>query len=424
MMKIPRLSRSTWAGLASTSVWQIANYAIPLVTLPYLARVLGVSGFGILGIGAAVSAYAGLLTDWGFSFSATQAVAQARNDPVEVNRIIWATIAAKLVLGAVSTIATIVGSIFFVEDPQLRMVLVVSMLNVLGMVFSVDWALRGVEQFTKFAAGSIIGRIASVPLIFLLVHDASQVAEATFAGAAGGLISTAINLVMAARIGILRKPSVSGKEVLRQFRGGTHMFLSTAMISLYTNFLAIVLGITSGAEQVGLYSGGNKIRLAVHNLLAPISMVAYPRISYLASTDRERGHQASLRLLRVQGAIAFVLSAGLCITAPIAVHVLLGPNFEKTVIVLQILSWIIFVGSLSGALGTMVMLPFGLHREFTACISLGAILGLLLVIPLSYYEGATGTALGALLADFIVALSMYFVLVWRLDWFRLFGKAP
>ena len=73
-----KLSRAAWAGLASASVWRIANYVIALATFPYLARTLGVAGFGVFGLGAAIAACAQLLTHWGFALTGTQQATRLR----------------------------------------------------------------------------------------------------------------------------------------------------------------------------------------------------------------------------------------------------------------------------------------------------------------------------------------------------------
>jgi polysaccharide transporter, PST family len=416
-----RLSRATWAGLASASVWQAANYLIPLLTIPYLTRILGVYGYGVIGIGAATSSYALLLTNWGFEYSATQAVAQERENPDAVSRILWATVSAKVLLGLLSSGAIIFGALFFVPDPSLKAVLLVSTLNVVGSAFDLEWVLRGMERLSKFAAASIIGRIAAVPLVFLLVRRSDQTAEAVFAGAAGGLITAAVTWEMVRRIGILRKPRISARSIFMQLKGGAHLFLSTIAISLYTASIVVVLGATTGTQQVGLFVGADKIKTAVIGLFYPICMVFYPRMSFLASTDSKKARATSLVLLRTTAGLSLLVSVGLYLTAPIAVRLLLGNGFGAAVPVLQILSWVIFLGTTNHVLASMIMLPFGLKREFSICSLWGTLVGLGSVFPLSFYAGAVGAAIAAVLAEIAVMSALFFALVQRLSWFKPFG---
>jgi polysaccharide transporter, PST family len=413
-----KLRRATMKGLLSTSVWQIANYIIPLITFPYLARVLGVWGFGITGMAAAITAYGLLLTDWGFALTATQEVARERNDPAAVNRIIWETIAAKSVLGIVAAGTMIAGALLFVDNGPLRTVLIVSTLNVLGSVLTVDWALRGVEAFSKFATASIIGRAIAVPLVFILVREPGDVVPAVIANATGGLSTAVLTLVMARQLSILRRPVWSPARMWRTLANGANIFLSTAMISLYTNSLTVVLGFVSGTQMVGVFSASEKIRQPVYGLLTPISMVFYPRMSFLAGSDPTRARETSRRLLFIQGGIALFLSASLCIGAPIAVRILLGPGFGASVLVLRILSWLIFLIGVSNVLGLMIMLPFGLKREFTCSLLAGVVVGVGLAFPFAGWWGAVGTAIAAVAAEAAITLVMFAVVAYRLPWFR------
>jgi O-antigen/teichoic acid export membrane protein len=415
------LSRATWAGLASTSVWQAANYLIPLLTVPYLTRILGVSGYGIIGIGAAIASYALLLTNWGFEYSATQAVAQARGNPDAVSRILWETVSAKLLLGLLSSGAIVFGALVFVPNPSLKAVLLVSTLNVAGSAFNVEWVLRGMERLSRFAAASIIGRSAAVPLVFLLVRRSDQMAEAVFASAAGGLVTAAVTWEMARRMDILRKPRISARHILILLKDGAHLFLSTIAVNLYTASVTVILGAATGTLQVGLFVGADKIKTYVNGLLSPILMVFYPRMSFLASTDPKTAHTTSLVLLRITAGLSLLLSVGLCSTAPIAVRFLLGNDFGAAIPVLQILSWLIFLSTTNTVLADMIMLPFGLKREFSLCILWGTLVGLGSVFPLSYYAGAVGAAIAAVLAEIAVMFILFFMLVQRFSWFKPLG---
>lgn len=413
---LARLSSSTRRGVISASIWQIANYMIPLITLPYLAHVLGVNAFGKLTLGTAIIAYALLLTDWGFSLYGTQQVAQTRDRPEEVSHVIWGIVFAKAVVGTVSSIASVVGALCFVDDPLLRAVLLVSTLNVLASIVNVDWALRGMELLSQFAAASIFGRLLTVPLVFIMVHEPSQAPEAAFAAAAGGLASAAIAFVIAKQRGLLMTPRISIGDVRKQLSGSWHLFLSNVTINLYTSSLTLVVGLMCGSIEVGLYSGANKLRTAAHAALSPISMVAYPKMNAIVTRDPGRAAEAALLLLRVQGAGALALSCMLFVAAPLAVRFMLGSDFTAAIPVLQVQAWLIFVIALSNIFGLMIMLPFGMTKEFSRCVLAGAIVGFGLAFPMSYWGGALGASIAALLAEIVVTVLMYVAVARRFAW--------
>ncbi len=418
---VNNISGATWKGLASTSAWQMANYLIPLLTFPYLARVLGVHGFGMIGIAVAIMAYAVLFTDWGFTLSATQAVARVREDRNAVNAILWATVAAKAVLGSVSLVVAIIGSALFIQDPTLRKVVYISSVTVIGSVLTVDWVLRGLEEMSKFAVSSILGKLATVPLVYLLVHNSTQIAEAAFAMASGSLFTAVITIVMVHKLGVIRRPDLNLRAVRTQLHDGLYVFLSTAVVSIYTNTLTLALGVAAGTREVGLFSGADKLRRPVTSALAPLGMVFYPRMNYLAMSAPHTARSTALRLLFVQTATAFFLSIFLFAAAPFLIRILLGPDFIPATPALRLMALAIIATGISNVLGLMIMLPFGLKREFTMCVIGGAVIGAIAVFPLSVRFGAAGTAATALIAEITVTTMMYVALRYRLPWFRLMG---
>jgi O-antigen/teichoic acid export membrane protein len=221
---------------------------------------------------------------------------------------------------------------------------------------------------------------------------------------------------MAARSGILTAPALSFRDASRKIFEARHLFLSNVAISFYTNALALVLGITSGVAQVGLYSGASKLRMAAQSALSPIGMVAYPKMNYLAANDGQRAEKAAFLLLKVQSAVALALSLGLCATAPLAVRIALGRGFESAVPVLQVQSWLIVVIAVSNVLGLMIMLPFGMTKQFSHSVVIGAIVGFALVFPMSYCAGALGASFAALVAEIVVTTLMYVAVARRFAW--------
>lgn len=415
-----RLRSKTSAALSAAGAWQIASYVIPLLTTPYLARILGPHQFGQVAVGLAVATYVQIVTDWGFNFTATQAAARLRADPSGLDKLISATIFAKASLFAGASIVTL-AVIFTIGSEALRPLIILSLIGPLGGVFNLDWLLRGTERIGTFAITTVFGRLCAVPLVFLLVRDPGDVNLAAFALAISSPITAAVILYAARRENLLHLTRISVKSAFDQISVGAHVFLSTAAISIYTNTLSIVIAGTSNATQVGLFSSADKIRRPVQSLYSPIAMVFYPRLSYLAQEDASQAKAMCSRILLIQGSVALTLSIILAVTAPLCVTVVLGNAYADAVPVLRVLSSLIFMVGLSNVLGLMIMIPFGLRREFLFCVAAGAVIGLGLAIPLSMAAGALGAAVAAASAEATVTVSMYVVLSRRFAWFRPFG---
>ncbi|QYF87652.1 oligosaccharide flippase family protein [Brevundimonas sp. PAMC22021] len=391
-------------GLAAASVWQIANYLLPLITFPYLARVLGAEGFGLIGMAAALTGYALILVDWGFSLSGAQAVARMRDDARATSHLIWATVLAKAWLCAAGLAALAVVAALAPAD--LRLVLLAWALAAPAAVLNLDWALKGAEALGRFAWTSVAGRLLAFPLVFLWVRDAGDAALAALCVSIGALATAMLTLWQARAIGLLRRPHLDACSAWRQLKSGAHVFGSTAAISLYTNTLSVGLGLISGAGQLGLFAMAERIRRSAQGALSPIMTVFFPRMSALHASDPAAAGRLAKRLLLTQGGLAAVLALLLAVLAPALVRLLAGPGADGAVPVLRAMAPLIFLVGLNNALGVMILLPFGLKRAFTSAILAGGAVGLILLWPLATRYGAVGAALTAVAAEVVVAAVM------------------
>lgn len=405
-----RAGRSLIRNLTATFAWQGANYILPLITLPYLARVLGPAELGVLGFSNGVIAYFVLLTNWGFALSATQQIAANRNDPIALNEIFWNTLFAKAILGVFSLVLLVAA---IVAVPGLRpyaAVLLLAWLQVAGSIITADWFLQGMERMGRFATAGILGKSVSAALIFLLVRDPSDVAAAAGLQGVAIIASGLISLRLAVGTGQIGRPAVSGRKTLRCIRDGRELFLSNAAISLYTNINVLALTATSGAMQVGLFVGADKIRNAVQGVITPISLVMYPKLSAMVPDDGARMLWMVKRLAVAQGCLMGALSIALWFAAPLAVRLLLGPGYDSAVPVLRWMAPIPFLVGLSNICGVQVMLPLGFRTEFLMTVSIPGILSLAYMPLLAIHRGAVGVSMALVLTEVSVNAVAIFLL--------------
>ena len=378
--------------LVSMYVWQGVNYAVPLITLPYLARVLEPQTFGVMGFAAATVAYASLVVDWGFSLSATHKVAVERDNPAALARIAWNTFAAKAML-ALASFGVLLALIAAV--PMLREhagLLLVTATGLVGNVMAADWFLQGVERMDRLAAASLVGRFVPIPFIFLLVHSPADVGIAALLQALGGIATGLLSFRLAWRTGLIRGVPLSAREAIAAIRGGATLFLSVASMSLYSNLNTLLVFAIAGPMEGGLFVGADKLRRAAQALIGPISLVMYPRIANTVSRSSAAGIVLIRRLLLVQGGFALALAIATWITAPLVVRILLGPDFVAATDVLRAFAPALFLVGINNVLGIQTMLPFGFRREFLISILVPGALGLLYMPVLAWQYGAVGVA--------------------------------
>lgn len=387
---------------ASLFTWQGVNYVLPLITLPYLARVLGAEHFGILGFAGGVAAYAVLVSDWGFVLSATQAVAANRHDPPALNRIIWDTFVAKALLGAVSLIVLLAVTQAL---PRLRTyegLILLAWLQVPGNLITADWLLQGLERMGAFALASTLGRLAMLPLLFALVRSPADLPLAVLLQSATSIVAGAISLFLAIRTGTIGHPTLSLMRAINALRGGIYVFAGQASISLYSTLNVIVLFALAGPLQGGLFVGANKLRRAAQGLVGPINMVMYPRIAAMMGTDRKQAFVWVRKLLVIQALFTLALAAGTFVLAPLAVRLVLGPSFGSAVPVLRAASPVLFLEGINTVLGMELLLPLGMRRECLLATAIPGLLSLSYMPVLAATRGAVGVALALCVTELLV----------------------
>jgi O-antigen/teichoic acid export membrane protein len=397
---------------ASIFTWQGMNYVLPLITLPYLARVLGAEHFGILGFVGSVAAYAVLVGDWGFVLSATQAVAANRHDPPALNRVIWDTFTAKALLGAISLILLLLVTEALPRLHAYEGLILFAWLQVPGNLITADWLLQGLERMGAFALASTLGKLMVLPLLFALVRSPADLPLAVLLQSATNIVAGAISLFLAIRTGTIGRPALSLARTIKALRGGAYVFASHASISLYTNLNVIAVFALAGPLQGGLFVGAEKLRRAAQALLGPVSMVMYPRISAMMGTARKQALVWVRMLLVIQTLFTLVLAAATWILAPLAIRLVLGPSFAPAAQVLRAASPVLVLDGINTILVTQLLLPLGMRREFLLATAGPGLLSLSYMPVLAATRGAVGVAL-ALCVTELVALVFALAFLYR-----------
>jgi len=160
--------------IVALSILQFMNYVVPIVTVPYLTRVLGPERFGLLAFAQAVIVYFDLITDYGFNLSATRKIATHRDDPEMLSQVFWSTIAAKvtLMLACGAVLALLLQVV-----PALRkdaLLYEAAFLTVIGSAVFPVWLFQGVEQMKFLTLGHSVARLLSIPALLLLVKQSDD----------------------------------------------------------------------------------------------------------------------------------------------------------------------------------------------------------------------------------------------------------
>ena len=376
---------------------------VPLLTVPYLARVLGRDGWGEVLVMQSLAAWAMLALDFGFDLSATRSAAAARDDAPGLDRIVSGVQTAKLlVLGAASVIAV---ALMLILHPALSDYRMLSWTIAFAVARGLNpfWYFQGtgqlrfalvVETFTKISAA------VSVFVLVLLPSDAWRVLQLQALGAIASLTLLSAALVRA-------RPA--GRLVLTEgwasLRATFSLFAFRLSSGLYNQANASLMGRVAVQSTVSMFGGPRLVR-SVLNLLQPITLVFMPRVSHLHAKDPQRAHQEIRKLLVVLGGVGTVFGLSLAVAAPWVVQTMLGPGYEDAIPVLRILALLPPTTAVGTVFGMYWAVPFGRERAFLAAVMAAGVCNLAMVPIIVPRFGAPGMAVSAVTAELIVAVSL------------------
>ena len=384
---------------------------IPLLTIPYLARVLGPAAWGPVLAAQAFGNWLGMIFDFGFELSGTRAVARARQSPDEMPEVVHGVQSAKSLLVLATGPLLLIA---FVAIPVLRENRAL-FAWALGFAvlrgFSPLWFFQGIERVDTAVGVDTTFRAIAALGVFVFVRGAGDgwrvLALQTICTAATVVVLT----VWLARQVRLRRPALGAGA--RTLRGGASIFACRAWSGVYIQGNALILAALASPMTVAFFGGAERIVRAAINMLAPLTQAFLPRISYLHVADPEGARRMIRRALGGIGGLGVAMGAAALVGAPLLVHVLLGPGYEAAVPVLRLLGALPALVAINTVLGLYWALPFGYERDFLVSIVAAGLTNVALALVLVPRWGAAGMAASAIAAELVVFAFLGFLYVRR-----------
>lgn len=402
--------RRLLGNMASLFTLQGANYILPLVTLPYLVRVLGPEKFGLIAFSQAFMQYFIVATDYGFNLSATRDIAVHRGNADKLGAIVSSVLTIKLLL-AVLGFGALMALLWLVPTFHQHWPLyLVVYLSVLGATLFPTWLFQGLERMRDITWMNVGARLVTTSAIFVYIRRPNDYVLAAAIQSAPVLLAALPAWWTLKRVQRIKIQVPSIGLLRQQLVAGWHVFLSTAAINVYTSSNTFVLGLIAGPVAVGYFSAANKIVQAAQGLLTPVSQAIYPHISALRTQSQEQALRFIRNILRYLAAGSLLVSLVVLFGAPWLVQLILGAQYVAAVSILRWLALLPFIIALSNVYGIQTMLTFGMNKIFSRILLASAALNMILIIPLASIFQGNGAAMSMLFTEIFVTATMAIVL--------------
>jgi polysaccharide transporter, PST family len=376
---------------------QAAILVVPLVTLPYTARVLGSNGFGLVAFAQSLSFTLGVVVQWGFEPWASREVAVAREDRGRLSALAAQITGARLML---SVGALAVAAVVYITSKTTRgspEFVAMAWLAAASIGLNPMWFFLGHEWVRLTTVVVLALRVAAAVLTFVLVHDRGDawIVMALFTAAA--VLTAAINTARMFRKVETRRPRL--RPSLRAIRDSAPLFAGTAGRSLYTAMNVVLLGFFASRTDVAHFSAAERVIRSCAGLLFPVAAVMYPRVTYLYSAGRAG---RALRLLLTGGAAllsaASVVAAVAMLFAPELMRLVYGAEFGAGADVLRIMAPILPITIVTIVAAVWLMVRRRDSSVMRITLAAGAV-NVALAPALVHVAGTSGMAASVLCAE-------------------------
>ncbi|HEY4050875.1 MAG TPA: oligosaccharide flippase family protein [Acidobacteriaceae bacterium] len=387
---------------------QACTYALPVLTIPYLARVLGPSGWGSVVFAQAIGSVIAIFVEYGFDFSASRETSRHRNEPRRLSELVSEVVAAKILLAALCICGAVLSRRFTYHIAPSVALFWASTIWGVCQGINMLWFFQGLERMRLAAALEVGGKVLATLSIFLLVRKPEDGWKYMAAQCVGCVAAHGVTIVMAYREVGFSWPKPS--SAWRALRLGWSMFLFRAMQGLGGSINGLVLGYVAPLAALGEYAGGDRITRAFQQALWPINQALFPRLTHQMQVDPRNALKTAKFSLLLLGSLGSAFGVALFFTAPFLVHVILGPAFHDSVPVLRVLSLWLPLIALSTVIIFQLLLPSQMDYQFNMVTFTAGLVGIVGALLLAPKFQAVGIAWSVVVAQLYTLIAFCIVL--------------
>ncbi len=380
------------------SILNICNILFPLISFPYVSRILSVENMGKVNFYTNIGGYAIMIAGLGISTYGVRACAQRRDDKNELSKCVHELFIIKSISTTVVLSVLVTISFFIKTLSQDIGLLSVQLFQVSLGIVGLEWFFSGIEKYSYITKRAVIFRLLSLVLLFTLVKDSDDYLWYALITVFPFTASTICNLIYSQKFISYKKQNKY--DIKQHIEPSLTLFGAILAVSIYTSLDTIMLGFISGNEQVGYYTVAVKIKTILLVMINSISTVLLPRLSFYVKEGKDNEYRSILKKsINIILLIALPLTLYFIIEAKPAVLFLSGDQYLSSVSGMRILMPILLISGFSNIVGNQILLPHGMDKHFLIAVSIGAGIDFLLNILLMPSLGYIGAAIATLVAE-------------------------
>jgi len=263
----------------SLAVLQVFSYVLPLLTLPYLVRVLGVEKFGLVMFAQAFIMFFNIFVDFGFNLSAVREISIHRDDKEKLTEIFSSVMIIKFILILISLIILTVIVFSFDKFKNDKILYYLTFLVVIGQAMFPVWYFQGIEKMKYITIINITSKLLFTIAIFIFIHKQNDYILVPVFNGLGFLVGGGLSLWIIFKYFNQKFIFQNVQTLWLYFKESSHFFLSRVAVTIYTSMNTFILGLFTNNTIVGYYSIAEKLYIAYHSFFQPLVQTLYPYIA-------------------------------------------------------------------------------------------------------------------------------------------------
>ncbi|MFV0557801.1 MAG: polysaccharide biosynthesis C-terminal domain-containing protein [Enterococcus sp.] len=381
--------------------YQLFILIIPLITIPYVSRVLGSQGIGINAYTNSIVQYFILFGSIGINLYGNRSIAYHRDDKQKLSQTFWEITILRGVCIGISCLGFFIFVAMISQRYQSEFLL--QSFLILAAAFDISWLYMGMEDFKKTVVRNTLVKLISLACIFLFVHESGDIGRYIAILSVSTLLG---NLTFWSYLRkIVARPDWQRLNITQHILPSLSLFLPQVATQVYLVLNKSMLGVMIGVMSAGYFENSDRIVRVILAVVTATGTVMLPRIANtFAKGDIQKVNQYLYSSLEFVSCLAFPLAFGVAAVAPKFSVWFMGEDFAITGQLIPILCPIIIFIAWSNVFGTQYLLPTGRTKLFTLSVTVGAVVNIVLNILLIPLIGVFGAVIATVVSEFAVTL--------------------
>ncbi|MDT3401767.1 flippase [Mucilaginibacter terrae] len=404
-------TKNLFKNILSVGLVQIANYLLPLISIPIIVRIIGPHNFGTINYYVAFTAYFLLFINYGFDYTGTRFLAVDKDNIERRNEHFSKILYAKLFLFLCSALIFFICITFVSKTNDEYRVAVFTFLLAISNVLSPNWFYQGMQDLTKVAIFNLCTKVIYTLAILIIVKHQSDYILQPLALSVTQIIISVISFVLVINKYKIKLQPVKLAAILNLLWIDRLIFFTLLSSNLYTDTNIVILGLYETKENIGYFSAAWKfIFIFLMVISFPISQAFFPYIAESFSKNVTKGIEQVRRVLPMIVYFTILGSVAIYFLADILIISFYGEKFAPAVYVFKVLTLVPVLSYINTMLGLQTMVNLKMDKAYFRIILLGGIFSVVFNLIVIKFYGYKGGAWSWVFTEIVIALIMHFYL--------------